>query len=113
MGVGSGGVVGVAVDDGVCVATEVAVGLGMAVGAGVTMDVAVGTTVAVALAVGAVGVEVGKADCEGLCMQPRASASKSAAIATTPNPFEYLNNSRRCPTTPSRAPSTPTPRSSP
>ncbi len=68
----------------------------MAVGAGVTMDVAVGTTVAVALAVGAVGVEVGKADCEGLCMQPRASASKSAAIATTPDPFEYLNNSRRC-----------------
>ena len=117
MGVGSGGVVGVAVDEGVCVATEVAVGLGMAVGAGVTMDVAVGTTVAVALTVGAIGVEVGKADCEGLCMQPRASASKSAAIATTPDPFEYLNNSRRCyphpPTTPSRAPATPTPRSSP
>ena len=81
------------------------------------MDVAVGTAVAVARTIGAIGVEVGKADCEGLCIQPKASASKSATSATTPDPFKYLNGSRRCyphpPATPSRAPATPTPLSSP
>ena len=59
-----------------------------------------GAEVAVAVAVapidGVVGVEVGKADSDGLCVHANARTTNAAAVASTPDFFAYLLNSGRC-----------------
>ena len=86
---------GIAVGDGIAVAVGAGVGTGVDRGmdVGLGSDVVVGTALAVARMEDVVGWWVGKSGWDGLCAQPKASASRSATNARHPDLFACFFNS--------------------